>query len=193
MRVCFFIYLGLIFFPIFGISQSVITGKAYYFDSKEPAVGSFISLLDTTGFDSVRVISQPAIIGFYGEYYYGVKDTNEKYLDIEFYPAKVLYRKTVVRNISCCTDTIKLESIPLFIMDEIFGYETIIEHKKYLWGLFKKTNWYSEPMGVEGPFSYKSELYLQCNNTPDSVLFQKVGEHIFVDYNQLKNCNLCEE
>jgi hypothetical protein len=77
----------------------------------------------------------------------------------------------------------------LFIDDCIYGYETIVSTKKYLWGLFKRQFWYSEPMGTEGPFTYKDELIINCEkNTRDNMYCIKSLNGIEVDNNDLRQC-----
>lgn len=106
--------------------------------------------------------------------------TKDRVLETDtFKLAQMNYYSTIVKDIILNNDTISLNNIPLFNIG-YQGYETIVETKKYLWGLIKRKHYYSDLFGEEGPFTYKNILYLIVLIMPTIRFYMKKKEKRFM-------------
>ncbi len=186
----FLVLIGL-FLPVSGICQSFIEGTVYFYDKKEFAVGCNIVITDSIKTDSIALQNFNGIIldGFTGiNGYFKIENTKENRIDLLI--AYVGYRNTIIKNIPTDIDTIKLNGIPLFIDDNVIHATLVLNKRQRFFSRFRKKYWHDQSIiGTEGPFTYDTELEINCMvNSANKVKCKKTRFGIEIDYNEIKTC-----
>jgi len=177
------IFIGIIF-PSYVLSQSTLKGAVYLYDTKEPAPGCVIYLIDTVIKINSKAnqIKSKIISDFDGNFeILNVKKSSN--LMISF-PG---YRNTIVKNIPYQDSIIFLKNIPLFSNDELIQETRVTPLKKR-----KGVKMEHHSIGQEGPFSHKNELIVNCkSNSKHKIIYRKrkFNTDIEVDYQELSKCN----